>query len=111
MLTLLFRPMLYLLPTVNTQSCERTIYPTLIMLPTPANAASCANQGRVDAGTAMLPLTSGKERMPSLVRQPFSSSTSSGASDPPSLPEADAGALGSAAGKTVTAATRSCQAT
>ncbi len=66
------------------------------MLPMPANAASCANQGREAAGTAIVPLTSGSERTPSLARQPFSSSTSSRASEPLSLPpDVDAGASSS----------------
>ena len=71
------------------------------MLPTPAKAASCANQGREAAGIAMLPLTSGRERTPSLVRHPLSSSTSSAAA---SLAVDEAEDLASLAGAAVPSA-------
>ena len=71
------------------------------MLPTPANAASCANQGREAAGTAMLPFTSGRERTPSLVRHPLSSSTSSAAA---SLADDEADKPASLAGASVPSA-------
>ena len=71
------------------------------MLPTPAKAASCANQGREAAGIAMLPFTSGRERTPSLVRHPLSSSTSSAAA---SLAVEDEDASASLAGGSVPAA-------